>query len=109
MMKSWARARETKDADVESVRDLDLDEYAVSKLASAVYVDPLSPRFYVKDPLSPEADDDAGSLAVVRPRVGLGPTKATLIVINYMSVGYILVPGGNVPGTRTWALSFVST
>jgi hypothetical protein len=84
MMKFWTKKRENKDPDVESVEDLDLDEYAVSKMASAVYV----------DPLSSDEDDDAGSLRVVRPRAGLGPTKTTLIVINYMSVGYILLPGG---------------
>jgi hypothetical protein len=101
MMKFWTRKRET---DVESVEDLDLDEYAVSKMASAVYVDPLSPRVYVKDPLSSDEDDAAGSLRVVRPRTGLGPTKTTLIVINYMSVGYILLPGGTTSG-RAFPLS----
>jgi hypothetical protein len=31
---------------------------------------------------------------VVRPRAGLNPIATSLIVINYMSVGYILLPGG---------------
>jgi hypothetical protein len=35
-----------------------------------------------------------GQNQVVHPREGLNPFTTTLIVINYMSVGYLLVPGG---------------